>query len=161
MANKAGSNILWLLIGMAVMAMAVWVLMPSMMLIVHESPYNYEATVTALQASIDDRQDWKVAYTYDFQRNIAEAGHGPIDRVGNVALCNPLLASRILADDDNRKVTAFMPLGIGVYEESGGTVYVAELNVRLLGMMFGGTIAEVMAEAGGDVSAVIAEATAE
>ena len=161
MASGSGKPVLWVLVGMVVMGVAVWLLMPSMMLVVHESPYDYEGTVAALQASIDDRQNWKVAYTYDFQRNIDEAGHGPIGKVGNVALCNPLLASRILADDDNKKVTAFMPLGIGVYEDSDGTVYVSELNVRLLGMMFGGTIAEVMAEAGGDVSGVIAEATAE
>ena len=161
MASKSGRPVLWVLVGMAIMGIAGYLMMPSMMLIVHESPNDYEATVAALQASIDSRADWKVAYTYDFQQNITEAGHGPIEKVGAVALCNPLLASRILADDDNRKVTAFMPLGIGVYEDSDGTVYVAELNVRLLGMMFGGTIAEVMAEAGGDVSAVIAEATAE
>jgi uncharacterized protein (DUF302 family) len=161
MANNVGSRILWLLIGMAVMAVAVWVLMPSMMLTVHQSPLGYEATVSALQAGIDERQNWNVAYTYDFQRNIEDAGHGPIERVGSVALCNPLLAAHILDDDANRKVTAFMPLGIGVYEDSDGTVYVSELNVRLLGMMFGGTIAQVMAEAGGDISEVIAGATAE
>jgi uncharacterized protein (DUF302 family) len=161
MASRSGKPVLWIVVGMALMGIAVWVLMPSMMLTVHQSPLGYEATVSALQAGIDGRQNWKVAYTYDFQRNIEDAGHGPIDKVGSVALCNPLLAARILDDDANRKVTAFMPLGIGVYEDSDGTVYVSELNVRLLGMMFGGTIAEVMAEAGGDVSEVIAAATAE
>ena len=74
-------------------------------------------------------------------------------------MCNPLYASRILSDDDNRKVTAFMPLGIGVYQEEDGNVYISELNVALLGMMFGGTIAEVMADAGNDISEVIALAT--
>ena len=56
-------------------------------------------------------------------------------------MCNPLYASRILSDDDDKRVTAFMPLGIGVYEDGDGKVYVSELNVALLGMMFGGTIA--------------------
>jgi hypothetical protein len=52
-----------------------------------------------------------------------------------------------------------MPLGIGVYQEEDGNVYISELNVALLGMMFGGTIAEVMADAGNDISEVIALAT--
>ena len=86
MASKAGQKILWLLIGMVLMGVAVWVLMPSMMLAVHESPLGFDATVAALQDSVEAKQDWKVSYTYDFQRNVEEAGHGPIDRVGNVAL---------------------------------------------------------------------------
>lgn len=161
MASKAVRAIWWMLVGMAIMAAAIWILMPSMMLKVHDSPLSYDATVAALQAQIDARQDWKVAYTYDFQLNIAEAGQGPVERVGNVALCNPRLASKILATDDDKKVTAFMPLGVGVFEETDGKVYVSELNVELLGMLFGGTIAEVMAEAGGDVSEIIASVTAE
>ena len=161
MASKASQSILWLLIGMAIMGVAVWVLMPSMMLKVYESPLGYDATVAALHASVEDKGNWKVSDTYDFQRNVEEAGHGPIEKVGTVALCNPLLASRILDDDGNKRVTAFMPLGIGVYEDSDGKVYVSELNVKMMGMMFGGTIAEVMAEAGGDVSEIIAAATAE
>jgi uncharacterized protein (DUF302 family) len=94
----------------------------------------------------------------DFQKSITEAGHGPIDRVGSIALCNPRYASRILADPRNRKVTAFMPLAIGVYEDGKGQVYVSQLDVGLMGRMFGGTIAEVMGVAGNDLGAVIATA---
>jgi hypothetical protein len=39
-------------------------------------------------------------------------------------------------------------------------VYVSQLDVGLMGMMFGGTIAEVMGVAGKDLSAVIAAAVA-
>ena len=159
MIRRAVRAILWMLGGMAIMGAAIWILMPSLMLVVHESPLSYAETVTALNAAIDSRPDWKALETYDFQRNIDDAGHGPIEKVGSVALCNPLYASRILSDDDNRKVTAFMPLGIGVYQKEDGDAYTFELNVVLLGMMFGGTIAEVMADAGNDISEVIALAT--
>ena len=135
--------------------------MPSMMLVVHESPFGYQQTVAALNTVIESRQDWKAMDTNDFQQAIQDAGHGPIQRVGAVALCNPRYASRILAADDNKKVTAFMPLGIGVYQDEDGDVYVSELNVALVGMMFGGTIAEVMADAGSDVSEIISKATAQ
>ena len=161
MVKRAGRAILWMLSGMIIMGAAVWFLMPSMMLAVHESPLGYQETIDALKTSIESKAGWKAVDTYDFQRNIHDAGHGPIDNVGAVALCQPLYASRILAAKDNRKVTAFMPLGIGVYQDGDGNVYVSELNVGLLGMMFGGTIAEVMADAGKDISDIIAMTTAE
>jgi len=65
----------------------------------------------------------------------------------------------ILADDKNRGVTAFMPLAVGVYEDKAGQVYVTQLNIGLLGMMFGGTIADVMGMAGQDVKEIIAPVT--
>ena len=161
MVGRAARAILWMVGGMAIMGAAIAFLMPSMMLLVHESPFNYQDTVDALKANIESTQGWKVPVTYDFQLNIDEAGHGPVERVGSVALCHPLYASRILFNDENKKVTAFMPLGIGVYEDKDGNVYVSELNVALLGMMFGGTIAEVMADAGNDISEIISMSTAQ
>lgn len=53
-----------------------------------------------------------------------------------------------------------MPLGIGVYEDKQGQVYVSQLNVGLLGMMFGGTISDVMGMAGKDINEVIASVAA-
>jgi uncharacterized protein (DUF302 family) len=146
---------------MVVMGAAIWVLMPSMMLVVHESPLDYEGTVSALNNVIESKTDWKALDTYDFQRNIQDAGHGSIEKVGTVALCNPLYASRILSNEENRMVTAFMPLGIGVYEDEEGNVFISELNVELLGMMFGGTIADVMADAGNDINEIISAAMAQ
>jgi len=148
MNNSKVYAIVWMLIGMILMGAIVWFTMPSLMLIEHKSTLSYEETVAALNDVIENKQDWKVPKTFDFQKNINDAGHGPIERVGTVALCNPLYASRILEDDQNRKVTAFMPLGIGIYSDKNGQVYISELNVSLLGMMFGGTISDVMADAG-------------
>ena len=161
MSGQATRAILWMFVGMIVAGAATWILMPSMMLAVHKSPHDYQGTVAALNNVIEGKQNWKAPNTFNFQQTIDDAGHGPIEKVGTIALCNPLYASRILAADENKKVTAFMPLGIGVYEDVNGQVYVSELNVGLLGMMFGGTIADVMADAGGDVSEIIAAATAE
>jgi uncharacterized protein (DUF302 family) len=80
-----------------------------------------------------------------------------MNRIGSIALCNPRFSSRILADDGNKKVTAFMPIEIGIYEDKSRQVYISELNVGLLGKMFGGTIAEVMSHAGKDIKDIIAE----
>jgi hypothetical protein len=52
-----------------------------------------------------------------------------------------------------------MPLALGVYQDKHGQVYVSQLNVGLVGMMFGGTIAEVMGMAGKDISKVVETVT--
>ena len=161
MAGHPVRAIAWVLVGMVLMGAIVWLTMPSLMLVEHKSPRDYQATISALKEAIAGKQDWKVPTVSDFQKTITESGHGPIDRVGSVALCNPRYASRILAEAQDRKVTAFMPLAIGVYEDKNGQVYVSQLNVGLMGMMFGGTIAEVMADAGADMSAIIKGALAQ
>jgi uncharacterized protein (DUF302 family) len=159
MAGTPLRAVAWVIVGMVLMGVIVWFTMPALMVIQHKSPRDYQATVAALEKAVAARQDWKIPAISDFQKSINEAGHGPIDKVGSIALCNPRYASRILADPTNRKVTAFMPLAIGVYED-GKEVYVSQLDVGLMGMMFGGTIAEVMGVAGKDLSAVIAAAVA-
>ncbi|UWX58471.1 DUF302 domain-containing protein [Chlorobaculum sp. MV4-Y] len=85
----------------------------------------------------------------------ATAEFASIDRVGSIVVCNPRLASKILAGDKSWGVVAMMPLEIGVYEDSKGQVYVSQMNLSLMGMMFGGTIAEVMGKAGKDVSEAV------
>jgi hypothetical protein len=52
-----------------------------------------------------------------------------------------------------------MPLKLGIFEKENGQVYVSELNIGLMGMMFGGTIAKVMSVAGKDVKEIIVSAT--
>lgn len=82
-----------------------------------------------------------------------------LERTSSVNICNPRYASRILAEDKDRGVTAFMPLGIGVYEDKKGQVFVSKLNIGLLGKMFGGTISKVMGVAGKDLGEVINSVT--
>jgi len=53
------------------------------------------------------------------------APFGAIERVGSINVCNPRYTSRVLANDKDRGVTAFMPLGIGVYENKQGRVFIA------------------------------------
>lgn len=161
MSNSKVQAGIWMLIGMALMGIIVWFTMPSLMLFEHKSDKNYADTISALNEVIAQKENWKVPMVFDYQENIVDAGHGPIDRVGTVSLCNPLYASMILEDDENRKVTPFMPLGIGVYEDKEGNVYISELNVGLLGMMFGGKISEVMGLAGKDIKDIISAVTNE
>ncbi|MDI6748314.1 MAG: DUF302 domain-containing protein [Rhodocyclaceae bacterium] len=148
----------WVVVGMALMGLIVWFAMPSMMLVKHKSSRSYEETITVLSEAIKSKQDWQVLNVNDYQKSAA--AFGKLERVGSVTICNPRYASRILANDTDRGVTAFMPLGIGVYEDKAGQVYVSQLNVGLLGMMFGGTIADVMGSVGKELDGAVASVVA-
>jgi len=144
----------WVLVGMVLMGLMVWFTMPSLMLIKHKSNRSCDDTVAVLSDALKKKQDWRVLAINDYQKSTA--AFGAIDRVSSMTICNPRYASKILSEDANRGVTAFMPLAIGVYEDKKGQVYVSQLNVGLMGMMFGGTIADVMGMAGKDLNEVVA-----
>ena len=147
----------WVFVGMVFMGIIVWFAMPSLMLIKHHSNRSYDETVTVLGEALKAKQDWRVLTVNDYQKSTA--AFGTLERVGSLTICNPRYAAKILANDADRGVTAFMPLGIGVYEDKKSQVIVSQLNVRLLGMMFGGNISDVMGMAGKDLNDVVASVT--
>lgn len=145
--------VFWILTGMVLMGLIVWFVMPFLMLVKYKSKLSYNETVNVLTENLTKKQDWQVKLVNDYQKS-TEA-FAAIERVGSITICNPHHASKILADDKNRGVTAFMPLGLGVYENKKGQVYVSKLNIGLLGKMFGGTISEVMGRAGKEINEVV------
>jgi len=149
----------WVLAGMVLMGVIVWFTLPSIMLIKVRSARNYADTITALGEALKMKQDWVVKAENDYQKSTAS--FTALERVGSLNVCNPRYASKILSHDTDRGVTAFMPLALGVYQDKQGQVYVSRLNVGLLGMMFGGTIAEVMGAAGKDLTEVVESVRAE
>lgn len=151
-----GSALLWIVVGMVLMGLIIWKVMPRMMLTQHKGSKNFDETIAVIGDTIKKKQGWKILGFNDYQKSIRDAGHGELNRIGSIAICNPHFASRILADDGNKKVTAFMPIEIGIYEDKIRQVYISELNVSLLGKMFGGTIAKVMSDAGKDIKDILA-----
>ncbi|MDH5472969.1 MAG: DUF302 domain-containing protein [Gammaproteobacteria bacterium] len=149
---KSNSIILGIVLGFLIMGIIVWIAMPPMMINVHRSPYGFDETVAAVEKAVTAQKGWKVSKVFDIQKNIIDAGYQDMTRVKIVSLCNPHYAKRILNDDKDKIVTTMMPLGIGVYETKDGIVYMSEMNVGLMGMMFGGTIADVMGNASIDIS---------
>jgi uncharacterized protein (DUF302 family) len=145
--------IVWVLVGMVLMGLIMWFTMPSLMLVKHKSTLSYNETVTVLSENLQKKQDWRVLTVNDYQKNTAD--FVALERVGSITICNPRYVSKILADDKDRAVTAFMPLDIGVYEDKKGQVFISQINVGLLGMMFGGTIAKMMGLAGKDLKEVV------
>ena len=158
---KSNSVILGAVFGFLLMGVMVWMAMPPMMINVHKSLYGFEETVAAVEKAVTMQKGWKVSKVFDIQKNIIDAGYTDMTRVKIVSLCNPHYARRILSDDKDKVVTTMMPLGIGVYETKDGTVYMSEMNVGLMGMMFGGTIAEVMGDASSDIGEMMAAVSAD
>ncbi len=150
-----GIAIISLISGMLLMSIAVWFMMPKMMLTTYKSERSFESTLEMIRKETSATGEWKIAEEFDFQKNIHDAGYGEIEKVGSVAICNPDYASRILSEVANRKVTSIMPLTIGIYQDKKNNVYVSEMNISMMGMMFGGTIAKVMNIAGKDVKRII------
>ncbi|MBE0673812.1 MAG: DUF302 domain-containing protein [Bacteroidales bacterium] len=146
-------SVIWVLVGMVLMGLIVWFTMPLLMLIKHKSKLSYDETVTALSETLLKKQDWHVLTVNDFQKSTKD--FVTLERVGSIDICNPRYVSKILSDDKNRGVTAFMPLDFGVYEDKKGQVFVSQLNVGLVGKMFGGTISKVMGMAGRDLTEVV------
>ena len=135
------------------MGLIVWFTMPLLMLVQHKSKLSYDETVTALSENLIKKQDWHVLNVNDFQKSTKD--FVTLERVGNIDICNPRYVSKILTDDKNRGVTAFMPLDLGVYEDKKDQVFVSQLNVGLVGKMFGGTISKVMGMAGKYLNEVV------
>ena len=125
----------WVLVRMASMGLVVRFTMPSLMLVKRKISRNYEDTISALTEALKNKQNWVVKVVNDYQASTPN--FASIERVGSMNICNPRYASKILAKDADRGVTAFMPLALGVYEDKQGQVYVSQLNVGLTGMMFG------------------------
>lgn len=157
---RKGSLLIGAIIGFLLMGVIVWLAMPPMMINVHKSPYGFDETVAAVESAVTAQKGWKVAKTFDIRQNIVDAGYPEMTRVKIVTLCNPHYARRILTNDKDKVVTTMMPLGIGIYETKDGSVYMSEMNVGLVGMMFGGTIASVMGDASTDIAKMMEAVTA-
>ncbi len=132
-------------IGIIVMGIMVWTMMPGMMLVEHKSKLGFEETIHELsKAAIE--HGWAVPKVYDLQGNLKKEGYENATKMKILSICQPHHAYKILEHDENKKVTAMMPCRIGVYENSKGEVYITQMNIGLMSKMFGGTIESVMSD---------------
>jgi uncharacterized protein (DUF302 family) len=147
--------IIGFLAGMIVMGICVWFLMPKMMINLYESKFEFNETVSLVEEAVKNTNDWKTPITFDIRKNIDNAGFYDMTQVKIVSLCQPEYAHQILNADKDKLVSSMMPLGIGVYESNDGKIFIAEMNIGLMGKMFGGTISEVMGKASTDIETML------
>jgi len=144
--NRFAGKIGWLIggvvLGIVVFGVSMFMVMPKMMLTVHQSRYDtVEKTCEELTKAISE-EGWNSPRVRKTTESIAKHGENLSREVRIVELCNEDYAKRVLTD--NPEVSTLMPCAWGVYEGDDGNVYISGMNMGLMGKMFGGTIAEVM-----------------
>lgn len=146
---KIVNIIIGFIFGIIVTGIAVWLIMPGMMLTERVSPYGIDETVAKITANAK-AEGWVISSIQPLHKSVKKHGGGDLPPVVLINLCQANHAYNILKEDENKVISVMMPCTISVYQKSDGHVYVGTMNAGLLGAMFGGTVAEVM---GGTVAA--------
>ena len=116
------------------------------MLIEVPSPLGFEETLERLEANAK-ALGWKVPskWKVDFQRNLKRVTGTDIGPNRVLKMCEPFAAAKLLVKDEYRMLTAMMPCTIAVFQKTDGQVYVAMMNLEMMGHMFGGDVKEMAA----------------
>jgi len=152
--NKVINVVLGFVGGIILTGVIGWTMMPGMMLNEKVSPYEMEKTVTMIKENALAK-GWVVPSIAPLHKSVKKHGGGDVLPVMLVNLCQANHAAKMLGNDDARKVSVFMPCTISVYTKSDGKTYMSSMNAGLLGNMFGGIVAEVMADVSADQQSFI------
>lgn len=117
------------------------------MLLEVESPLGFEETLTRIEANAKDL-GWKVPkkWKVNFQKNMMKITDTDIGPNQVLKMCEPFAAAKLLVKDEYKQLAAMMPCTIAVYEKSNGKVYVAMMNLEVMGMMYGGDVKDMADE---------------
>ncbi len=123
-------------------------LMQQMMFRVDTSALSFEETVSSLTESA--RQNgWAIPATLDVQHEYHEAGLTDMTRCTVLYFCDAQGGYKILTSSDKSKsMSVMMPMGVSVYETTGGQVEIAAMNLSLMSNFFSGVIKEVLKDGG-------------
>lgn len=132
-----------MVIGAIAMGLTGWVMMPKQMIKERKSPMSFDDTLATLQQNII-AGGWNISGTMRLDKSLEKEGHSA-PRTAVIKLCHPDHAEAILNSDADHFLSVMMPCSIAVYEKNDGSVFVSTLNAKLMGTMFGGITADVMA----------------
>jgi uncharacterized protein (DUF302 family) len=137
------SFLMGLLTGALATAAVGVVMAPGLMLKEQASPLGLDATVAAITNKAV-AAGWTVSSVMPLDQSVKKHGGDPGRPVRLINLCQAQHASAILLDDKARIAATLMPCTISVYETASG-VRIGSMNSGLMGRLFGGTIARIMA----------------
>ena len=117
------------------------------MLIEVESPLGFDETLAKLEENAK-YAGWKVPskWKVNFQKNLLKVTGTDIGKNQVLKMCEPEAAAKMLVHDEYKLLTTMMPCTIAVYEKSNGKTYISLMNMEMLGMIYGGLIAEIADE---------------
>ncbi len=115
-------------------------LMSGMMFVTHKSRLGFAETIQEIKRRGEEAGWYNPAIHnhWEIERNF---GLKDPPKIANVSMCIPRSAYVILKV--NKKLAVMMPLQISVFEEEG-QVYVTWMNIKMMGKLFGSTVASVM-----------------
>ena len=143
MKNTLKGIIIGIIAGIFITAIGMVVAMPRMMLHENKSPLGYEETISHLENAITNG-GWIISRKMDMRKSLAKHGK-KAPPVTLLKICQADYASTILNDEESMYVSVMMPCTIAVYQKKDGGTYVSTMNIKMMGQMFGGIIADVMA----------------
>jgi len=150
-----GMLVVGVVLGAILTGVASWTMMPGMMINESASPLGLEETVEKIKQNALAK-GWVVASVAPLDQSVKKHGGGDLPPVRLINLCQANHAFNILQQDQNKKISFFMPCTIAVYQKTDGKAYISSMNAGLLGQMFGGRVAEVMTDVSADQQGFIA-----
>ena len=128
---------------------------PKMLIKEVASPYDFAKTVRVIEDRLNAKPDWHVITTYDQNVEVTRHGGQSIGKMAIIKYCSGKYASRMLAADDRKKLSAMMPKSISVYEDSRGQVHIAMSNGAVMGKLFGGETEAIIEEVSREIESVM------
>lgn len=127
--------------------------MPQMVQVV-QSPKSFAETVRAFRAEVANA-GWSLLNETNMAGVLSERGF-TLAPVIIFDACSGRHSARILADDQARPISAFMPCRVSIYMTSDGRVFIARMNAAAFVPMMAPMVAEVMIASDNEISQIIA-----
>jgi uncharacterized protein (DUF302 family) len=153
MKNRITMFLTGLIVGVVFTLLAIVVIVPKQMFVVHESKLSFDETVETIVKSAAENK-WSMPHQYDLQATMKKHGFD-VKPVKVFSLCKPEHAYQILNSKDERLASALMPCRIAVYEKDGKT-FVSMLNSGLFSKFMGAKIKKVMGAASEENKLILA-----
>ena len=141
----------------AVLASAIgFYALPGLMIKEVPSPLGFEETLEKVAANAK-AMGWKVPkkWTVDFQKNMLKVVNVDIGPNKVLKMCEPKAAADILIHDELKRLSTMMPCTIAVYVKSDGKTYISLMNMRILGMLFGDVIGDIVDQLGPQMDQIV------
>jgi uncharacterized protein (DUF302 family) len=141
-------------VGVLVVAVAGYLMMPHMMFNETPSPFGFEETIARIQHNIADSPELKAkGWSLSGLRNPAKAVQtdgGNVLPVQMIEACSTKYSGPILKEDTVRFLSILMPCKISIYKKQDGKTYVGTMNAGLMGKMFGPLVGDIMGQVAQD-----------
>lgn len=139
--------IIGLVLGLIIMAFMVKVMMPNMMFATYKSKLDFDESVSSLEESAK-KSGWTIPEIRDLQQDYVQEGLEDMSKIKILYFCNAQGGYNILKDDDHKKLSVMMPMGVSIYQTNDGQVKIAAMNIGFMSMMFSGMVKKVLQEGG-------------